>query len=92
MVLALLRKYAGQIEFLTPNAAFEERRAKLPEILERRRVSVAPAIAVLDELAGVVQAVDAETYQGFENFARQRIARRDEDDWPVLAAALTPRP
>jgi hypothetical protein len=35
-----------------------------------------------------VQAVDAETYQSFEHLARQRIARRDEDHWPVLATAL----
>jgi predicted nuclease of predicted toxin-antitoxin system len=29
-----------------------------------------------------------ETYEPFEDLARQRIGRRDEDDWPVLAAAL----
>jgi predicted nucleic acid-binding protein len=87
-VLALFRKYAGQVEFLTPDTAFEEAREKLPEILERRKVPVAPAMTILDQLAGVVQAVEAETYQSFEDLARQRIARRDEDDWPVLAVAL----
>jgi predicted nucleic acid-binding protein len=87
-VLALLRTYAGQVEFLTPDTAFEEAREKLPDILERRKVPVAPAMAILDQLAGVVQAVEAETYQSFEYVARQRISRRDEDDWPVLAAAL----
>jgi len=35
-----------------------------------------------------VQVVEAETYRGFEQVARQRISRRDEDDWPILAAAL----
>jgi predicted nucleic acid-binding protein len=87
-VLALLRKYAVQVEFLTPDTAFEEAREKLPEILERRNVPVAPAMAILDQLADVVQAVDAETYRSFEHLARERIARRDEDDWPVLAVAL----
>ncbi len=87
-VLALLRKYAEQIEFLTPDTAFEGAREKLPEILERRKVPVAPAMAILNQLAGVVQAVEAETYQSFEYLARQRIAHRDEDDWPVLATAL----
>ena len=87
-VLALLRTYGGQVEFLTPDTAFEEAREKLPEILDRRKVPVAPAMAILDQLVDVVQAVDAETYQSFEHLARQRIARRDEDDWPVLAAAL----
>jgi len=87
-VLALLRTYAEQVEFLTPDTAFEEAREKLPEILERRRVPVAPAMAILDQLVDVVQAVEAETYQSFEHVARQRISRRDEDDWPVLATAL----
>ena len=87
-VLALLRTYAEQVEFVTPDTAFEETREKLPEILKRRGVPVAPAMALLDRLAGVVQVVEAETYQRFEHVARQRISRRDEDDWPVLAAAL----
>jgi predicted nucleic acid-binding protein len=87
-VLALLGKYARQVEFLTPDTAFDEAREKLPGILERRKVLVAPAMAILDQLIDVVQAVEAETYQSFERLARQRIARRDEDDWPVLAVAL----
>lgn len=87
-VLSLLRKYAERVEFLAPDTAFEEAREKLPGILERRKVPVAPAMAMLDLVAGLVQTVDAETYQSFEYLARQRIARRDEDDWPILAAAL----
>jgi predicted nucleic acid-binding protein len=87
-VLALLRKYAVQVEFLTPDTAFEEAREKLPGILERRKVPVDPAMTMLDQLADVVQAVDAETYRSFEHLARERIAHRDEDDWPVLAVAL----
>ena len=35
-----------------------------------------------------LQAVEIETYEPFEDLARQWIAPRDEDDWPVLAAAL----
>ena len=53
-VLALLRTYAGEVEFLAPDTAFEEAREKLPEILERRKVPVAPAMAILDQLAGVL--------------------------------------
>jgi len=49
-VLALLCRYTEQAEFLKQDTAFEEAREKLPEILERRRVPVAPALAVLDRL------------------------------------------
>lgn len=32
--------------------------------------------------------IDAEIYEPFEAAARQRLQKRDEDDWPVLATAL----
>jgi predicted nucleic acid-binding protein len=87
-VLFLLRKYAGQVEFLAPDTAFQEAREQLPGILERRKVPVDPAMATLDLVAGLVQTVESETYTRFEALARERIDRRDEDDWPILASAL----
>lgn len=87
-VLGLLRKYTGQVEFMVPDVAFQEAREHLPGILEARRTPVAPAMETLDLLMGLVQTVEAETYASFEPVARERIEKRDEDDWPVLAAAL----
>jgi predicted nucleic acid-binding protein len=87
-VLSLLRKYADQVEFLAPDTAFQEARKRLPEILERRQVPAAPAIAVLDLIAGLVQRIESEVYSRYEAVARRRIDKRDEDDWPILAAAL----
>lgn len=87
-VLFLLRKYGERVRFLAPDSAFAEAREWLPGILERRQVPAAPAMVALDLLAGLVQIVEAETYEPFADLARQRISRRDEDDWPILAAAL----
>jgi predicted nucleic acid-binding protein len=87
-VLFLLRKYVGRAEFLAPDTAFQEAQEHLPGILDRRNVPAAPAMAALDSLSKLVQAVEFETYVRFEAIARQRLARRDEDDWPVLATAL----
>ncbi len=87
-VLFLLRKYAQQVEFMAPDSAVQEAYDELPGILERRKVQVAPAIQILDSLSGLVQTVEFETYARFEALARRRIASRDEDDWPILAAAL----
>ena len=42
----------------------------------------------LDLLMRLVQTVEAETYATFEAVSRERIEKRDEDDRPVLAAAL----
>lgn len=44
--LALLRKYAGQVEFLAPDLVFQEARGHLPGILTARKVPAAPAIRV----------------------------------------------
>jgi len=42
----------------------------------------------LDSLRQLAQPVEFETYARFEALARQRLALRDEDDWPILATAL----
>ncbi len=60
----------------------------LPGILETRKIPAAPAMATLDLLMRFVQTVESETYASFEAVARERIDKRDADDWPVLAAAL----
>jgi predicted nucleic acid-binding protein len=87
-VLFLLCKYAGQVEFLAPDTAFQDAREHLPIILGRRGIPIDPAIASLNFLGDLVQTIEFETYAPFEAVARQRIASRDEDDWPILAAAL----
>jgi predicted nucleic acid-binding protein len=87
-VLSLLRKYADQMEFLAPDTAFQEAREHLPRILERRNVQLAPAFAMLELVATLVQTIEIEAYSRFESVARERIGRRDEDDWPILASAL----
>lgn len=50
---------------------------------------MAESLAVLSSLSRIVQPISAEAYAAFELVARQRLAGRDEEDWPVLAAALT---
>lgn len=84
----LLRKYVEQGEFYAPDSAFREAREELPAILERRAMPVAPGLTTLDSLCELVRTVEFETYAPMEALARQRLALRDEDDWPVLASAI----
>jgi len=90
-VRGLLIKYGGQVDFLAPDVAFDEAREHLPGVPQKRRVPVDPAADILASLGELVQVVEFDTYSGFESVARQRLAVRDVDDWPVLAAALTLR-
>ena len=48
-----------------------------------------PALGQLDRLRTFVESVPAEIYQDSEATARRRLDRRDGEDWPVLALALT---
>lgn len=90
-VLSLLRQYAGQVRFLSPEHAFEDARTYLPEILAKRGLpqeATQTALAALDRLKLLVISVPRETYAGFEAQARRRLRGRDEEDWPFLALSL----
>lgn len=43
---------------------------------------------MLDQLKRLIQPVEKEWLEAFEVQARLRLKLRDEDDWPILAAAL----
>jgi predicted nucleic acid-binding protein len=87
-VQLLLIQYGKSVQFFAPSSVFDEAREHLAAILSRRNVPVADGLAVLNSLAKIVQAIPAEALSGFEKSARQRLIGRDEDDWPVLAAAM----
>ena len=46
------------------------------------------ALRLLRSLAALGAVVSREVYAEFETEARKRLASRDPDDWPILAAAL----
>lgn len=87
-VLGLLQKYEGQVEFVAPETVFAEAREHLPGILERLKRPAPSAIEGLELIRGLVGSIEADAYAVFESTARARIGKRDENDWPVLAAAL----
>jgi predicted nucleic acid-binding protein len=91
-VLSLLEAYASQVNFLTPELAFARARAHLPEILIKRGLPEASIAPLLEEILGrlpmLVTPVPAEVYAESEPKARQRLAGRDESDWPFVALAL----
>jgi predicted nucleic acid-binding protein len=70
---ALPAEYGERVEFVTPESAVDEARRHLPKVIERRKLPPEPFMTHLASLTTI---------------AHQRLAPRDEDDWPVLAAAL----
>jgi predicted nucleic acid-binding protein len=87
-VRELIVGHAADVSFFAPDVAFDEARKYLPGLLEKRGVSRAAGLVVLEALQSVVRPLDAELYQALEQAALARIGERDPDDWPALACAL----
>ena len=88
---ALLRKYADAVLFVTVHEAFEDARTYLPVVIFKRggdEAEVGAALEKLSALEAFVQSVPSEVVADLESAARERLARRDEDDWAFLALAL----
>jgi len=97
LVRAVLGKRVGDIlerhhhhaDFFSPEICFEEALEHLPTILKKRGVDPSEALETLDHLQTLVHPVRVTSYRKLEKTARSRIRSRDEDDWPVLALALS---
>ena len=91
-VLTLLRQYAPVVAFFTPQVAFDDVQKHLPEILSRRGIAAEAVTSLvqgaLPLLEALVTPVPPEIFAEAEDEARQRLARRDEDDWPYVALAM----
>lgn len=85
----LLEAYsASGMQFHAPHSCFAEAAEYLPSLLKRKgRTDIDPNSS-LEFLSRLVFPVELESFASFEGEARQRLRGRDEDDWPVLAAAL----
>lgn len=88
-VRQLIDTYAGEgVRFFAPDVAFADAGKYLPPLLTKRGKSYADLAASLEYLQNIIEPVGPELYAVFESEARLRLRGRDENDWPVLAAAL----
>jgi predicted nucleic acid-binding protein len=87
-VRALLEAYEDEVEFFAPDVCFEDAREYIPVVLSARGVAPALGLVVLDSLAMFIRRVDLPLYCEHEQVARERMAARDVEDWPVLAVAM----
>jgi predicted nucleic acid-binding protein len=88
-VRELIEKYAEEgVRFFAPDVAFADAEKYLPLLLSKRGKPHADVSASLEYLRNIIEPVAPELYTVFESEARQRLRGRDENDWPILAAAL----
>ena len=87
-VRSLLVRYGATTEFFAPELAFEEAQEHPPAILVKRSLPIDELPQIFAPLRQIVQPIHADFYASFEQAARERLRRRDLEDWPILAAAL----
>lgn len=83
-----IQKFANSTQFFTPDVCFTDARKYLPVLFEKRNLPANEAISILEELTNLIAAVDADLYEIYEVEAKQRIAVRDVNDWPIVAVSL----
>lgn len=86
----LLETYAGRgFRFYAPEEAYDDARTYLPMLLQKHGKPVVDVASALRDLQSLVEPIPRDAYEHLEATARERLRGRDEDDWPILAAALT---
>lgn len=83
-----LEQFANSAQFFTPDVCLEDAKKYLPALFEKRNLSADEALEVLEKLTCLIDAVDANLYRIYEIEAKQRIAVRDTNDWPIVAVSL----
>ena len=87
-VRGVIEAQAEDTSFFVPETAYAEAEEHLPALIVKRGGDPEKALALLRALRSLVVAIGSEVYGGFEAEARERLAMRDADDWPILASAL----
>jgi predicted nucleic acid-binding protein len=87
-VRGILEQYVSITQFVTPDICYQDARKYLPPLFEKRNLPVQNALDVLEKLNCLVESIDVNLYCLYEEEAKQRIAIRDIDDWPIVALSL----
>lgn len=87
-VREVIETYAGGVSFFVPKSAYDEAEEHLASLAIKRGGDPGKALSLLRSLGRLVELIGSEVYGEFEVEARERLARRDPEDWPTLASAL----
>ncbi len=84
----LIQEFSPMTQFFTPDLCLGDAVKYLPILFQKRSLPPDEALAVLAGLTHMIEIIDADDYSGYAVEAKQRIAARDVNDWPIVAAAM----
>lgn len=87
-VRGLIANATDQVAFYVAEANSEEAKHYLAQLAPTRGIDEAIWRSALDTVMAAIQLVGQEELALVETEAKARIARRDERDWPAVAAAI----
>jgi len=87
-VLQIIERYQDEASFYAPDTCFRDAEKYIPLICKHRGLNPTWRLTMLRQIGGIVELVERTLYEEHEPPARDRIAHRDPDDWPVVAVAL----
>jgi predicted nucleic acid-binding protein len=87
-VLHLLETHEDRTRSYAPDICFQDAVTYIPRIAKHRELDPESRVSFLREIGRIVEQVDRSLYEQHEPSARERIALRDPDDWPIVAVAL----
>jgi predicted nucleic acid-binding protein len=87
----VIETHAEDVLFFVPESAFAEAEEHLSALVVKHGGDPENALILLRSLSRLVELIGGEVYGEFEKEARERLARRDPEDWPILACALALR-
>jgi len=90
-VREVIEAHAEHVLFFVPESAFAEAEEHLAALVVKRGGDPEKALALLRSLGRLVELIGSEVYGELEAEARERLSRRDPEDWPILACALALR-
>jgi predicted nucleic acid-binding protein len=90
-VREVIEVHAEDVLFFVPESAYAEAEEHLAALVVKHGGDPEKALTLLRYLGRVTEVIGSEVYGEFEVEARERLARRDPEDWPILACALALR-
>jgi hypothetical protein len=91
LIRAVLGKrvtYAEDVSFFVPESAYAEAQEQLAAVIIKHGGDPAKALTLVRSLGEMVELIGSEIYGEFEAEVRERLAKRDPEDWPCWPPRL----